>query len=79
MAKTTTWDAGKILSRNIICLRKRHHLSRRRMAQIMGVGIATLARVESGELPRRMKASALLNLSNYFHFSTDELLHDDLS
>ena len=34
-----------------------------------------LNRIEGGELPRRLKASALFRLSAYFQVSTDELLY----
>ena len=71
-------SADENLSYNVIWLRERHNLSKREMAKIMGIGVDMLNRIEGGELPRRLKASAVLNLSEYFQISTDEILHSKL-
>ena len=74
------WDKpiDETFSYNVTQLRKKNNLSKRKMAAIMGIGVNMLDRIEAGELPRRLKASAILNLSNYFQVSTDEILRSKL-
>ena len=70
--------AAENFSHNVICLRQQHNISKLKMAKIMGVGVNMLNRIERGELPRCLKASAIFNLSEYFQISTDEALHSKL-
>ena len=62
-----------VFCENVKALRMEHQLSKRKMAQIMGVGILTLNQLEQGILPQRLKASVLLRLADHFDCSTDEL------
>lgn len=55
-----------ILSHNIAWLRKTHGLSKRKMAQIMGIGVGTLNALEGGSLPPRLGVSALYAIYDYF-------------
>lgn len=63
------------LSQNIIWLRNHYELSKRDMMKIMGIGAKTLDRIENGELPKRLKASALIRLCERFDIKADELLY----
>lgn len=58
---------------NVYYLRKKHGLSKREMAQILGVGIKTLNVLEEGVLPQRLGCAVLVRASEHFGISTDQL------
>ncbi len=63
----------KNLSHNIKQLRHSHNLSKKSMAKIMGIGIGSLNKLESGILPPRADVQCLLNLNKHFGISISEL------
>lgn len=63
----------KNLSHNIKQLRQSHNLSKKSMAKIMGIGIGSLNKLESGILPPRADVQCLLNLNKHFGISISEL------
>ena len=63
----------KNLSHNIKHLRQSHNLSKKSMAKIMGIGIGSLNKLESGILPPRADVQCLLNLNRHFGISISEL------
>ena len=60
-------------SDNIKQLRHSHNLSKKSMAKIMGIGIGSLNKLESGILPPRVDVQCLLNLNKHFGISISEL------
>ena len=60
-------------SDNIKQLRQSHNLSKKSMAKIMGIGIGSLNKLESGILTPRADVQCLLNLNKHFGISISEL------
>ena len=55
-----------ILLTNIIILRKSHKLSKKEMADIMGVSLYVLNRIEKEHYPYAIKINSIFKLSHYF-------------
>lgn len=51
---------------NIVYLRKYHNLSKKKMAQILGIGIGSYNKIEQGELPERLNVDVIFNITEYF-------------
>lgn len=64
----------RIFLLNVTYLRKRHGLSKRKMAKIMGIGIASLNKMERGDFPPRLKINAILDVCRYFHIKPADIL-----
>ena len=60
----------QVFCKNILLLRKKHRLSKKEMAQLLGIGISTLGKIEKGELPPRLSASIVFRVYEHFHVST---------
>ena len=60
---------------NIVFLRKQHKLSKKKMAEILGIGIGTLNRIEKGELPTRISTRVIFRIKDHFHLSPSEQFH----
>lgn len=73
MDSTETSDI-QILLHNVAFLRKHHNLSKKKMAQLLHIGIGSLNKIESGVLPERLSAEILVHLANHFNYTTAELL-----
>ena len=54
------------LSHNVLYLRKKHNITKRKMAKILGVGIKTLNKVEKGILPPRLSVEFLFRIKENF-------------
>ena len=52
--------------KNILWLRKKHQLSKKRMAKLMGIGIGSLTKLEQGEIPPQLKVNVLFSIQNNF-------------
>ena len=52
--------------KNITLLRKRHGLSKKEMAKLLGIGIWSLNKIERGELPPRLNANVILAVYRQF-------------
>lgn len=59
---------------NVVWLRKSYGLSKKKMAEIMGIGIGSLNKVEMGEIPPRLKVEALINIYSRFGISPEKQL-----
>ena len=68
-----------VLSANIQYLRAHNRLTKTEMARIMGVGLRTLSMLENGEMPKKLKCTALLRLARHFHLPVGELLTAELT
>lgn len=64
-----------IFCKNLRYLRQKHGLSKRNMANILGIGVNTLTSLEQGIASPRLGSSVLYNAGVYFHIRTDDLLH----
>ena len=58
--------------KNLAWLRKEHGLSRREMAQRLGMSVGTLNKIESGRLPARLKVDVLGRVQVSFHIPISE-------
>ena len=63
---------------NIKLLRSHYSFSKKKMAEIMGISVKMLSKLESGEMSKRLSAKSLLRLSAFFSISPD-LLFEKLS
>ena len=63
----------QIIARNILYLRKKHNLTKAAMAQLLGICVRGLSRLESGELPPRMSINVLYRISYIFHVKSHDL------
>lgn len=52
--------------RNIAYLRRINGLTQKQMAQIMGIGVAGIAKLEKGILPPRLSCDILYKISDHF-------------
>lgn len=55
-----------ILLENIKMLRKKFHLSKKSMAQIMGISVESINKIESGKCPEKLKIDILFRLEKFF-------------
>lgn len=67
------------LANNLTYLRKENGISKQELADIMGVGLWTVTKLERGELPPRMKVEALFRIQHRFGVSVHRLLGERLS
>ena len=51
---------------NIVYLRKCHNLSKKEMAQILGIGMGSYNKIEQGIFPKRLTTDAIFNITKYF-------------
>lgn len=58
----TTEETALIFCSRVKALRQEHKLTQKKMAQIMGIGVATLRMIESGHLPKRLGACVIVKL-----------------
>lgn len=56
----------EILCKNICYLRRVHGLSKKEMANKLGIGIYSLTKLESGILPPRLTTNVLLRIYDVF-------------
>ena len=65
--------------RNVLYLRHLHGLTRKEMAQIIGIGTSKLVRIEQEKFPLRISAGMLCRLCDHFDLSADTVLKEELS
>ena len=63
-----------IFTSNIIWLRKYYGISRKRMAELLNIGVRSLRQIEQGKLPPRLKVDVLLAVQKHFGISPALLL-----
>ena len=66
-------DEKKIFGCNIAYLRKKHHLSKKALAKLLGIGVKGLSSLESGTVPPRMSTDVVFQLSDIFHIPPQAL------
>ena len=70
---TTEQNELDNLIRNISRLRLHNKLSKKEMADIMGVSLKTINKIEKGEFPQRLGANNIYNICMYFKIRASEL------
>lgn len=60
--------------RNIVELRKYYEIPKNKFAKILGIDIATLRRIESGELPENITVEIFLKAEKYFGIPVNDLI-----
>ena len=63
---------------NIAWLRKHHGLSKKRMAEVLGVGVGSLNKIENGEMPSRLGVRVFLRIYAYFGIRPKDLTEQRL-
>ena len=79
MSKIRNDDAIKYLSHNILYLRKRHNITKKEMAKILGIGIKTLNKIEQGILPPKTSVEILFKIHNHFGIPLSFLISKKLT
>ena len=64
--------------KNVTYLREKKQLTKKQMANIMGVNVNTLNSIENGVVPSKLSSRVLINLYNHFHISLDTFFNKDL-
>lgn len=63
VSETEEW---KNLVNNIVFLRQKYNIPKKRMAELLGIGIGTLNKIERGELPSKLSLEIVFNIQEYF-------------
>lgn len=59
-------DAIRCLAYNVSYLRKELNISKNKMAEILGIGVKTLTKIEQGILPPRLSVKVLFKIQQCF-------------
>lgn len=51
---------------NVKWLRHRHGLSKKRMAELLGIGLWSLNKIENGEMPPKLDIGIIVQIKNHF-------------
>jgi transcriptional regulator with XRE-family HTH domain len=62
-----------ILCENLRRLRREYGFSKREMAEILGIGVASLTLLEQDRIPPRLSCAVLFRASRYFRIRAHEL------
>lgn len=76
MYEPKTQNAKKTFCLNVKKLRTAYGLSKKEMAKILHIGIASLTKMEDGILPPRMSYEVVLYICKYFHVTPDQIFSD---
>jgi len=71
-------DMLKNFSRNIILLRAHYGYSQKHMAQLLGIGVESLRKIEKGIIPPRLTVDVIFAVQKHFHISPDTLFSKEL-
>ena len=66
MKRSNQYMDKEIMAHNLLWLRKKHGYNQSEMAQILGIGVASLRKLEHGVIPPRLTIEFLDSL--YLHF-----------
>lgn len=72
-----TQDAKKIFCLNVKKLRSAYGFSKKEMANILHIGVASLTKMENGILPPRMSCEAVLYICDSFHVTANQIFSDN--
>ncbi len=65
------WD---IFVKNIIWLRKHYRISKKRMADLLGIDTATLTKIERNELPDEVTVEIFIKAEKFFRIPINDLI-----
>ena len=71
-------EAERQFCRNIAVLRRVKGMTQKEMAEILGVSVSTVRKMEKGEKIPRLKARLLCRVYEAFQISSDVMLFEDL-
>lgn len=74
MAEERSDTQLEIFSCNVAWLRKQHNLSKRKMAQILEIGVQGLSRIENGEIPPGLGIDIFFAIQDHFGIRPSQLL-----
>ena len=63
-----------IFCRNMKALRRGHGYSKKKMAEVCGVSVATITKVEAEILPPRLRVTIVFRVSDHFALQPRQLL-----
>ncbi|MEE0947058.1 MAG: helix-turn-helix transcriptional regulator [Acutalibacteraceae bacterium] len=63
----------KTLLINIVLLRRKYNLSKKKMAELIGTSIYSINKIEKGICPKRMKIDVLFKIQNNFNIPVYKL------
>ena len=69
----------EIFCNNIVFLRKQYGLSKRKMAEMLHIGVNSLNSIENGRLPPRISIDIFFRVWGVFGIKPGEQLENDLS
>ena len=72
----TVQEEMTVFCNNVKRLREGQGLTRKEMAARLGVGVGTLTRLETGEIPPRLSVSVVCRISREFNIHPRELFMD---
>ncbi len=56
----------EIFTYNVTWLRKKHKLSKAKMANLLGIGVKSLTKLEMGKIPPRISVDILFRIEEHF-------------
>ncbi len=62
----------EIFLKNVTWIRRHYGLSKKRMAELLGIGIASLNKIENGEMPQRLGVEIVFRICDKFGLSPEE-------
>ena len=58
---------------NVAFLRRQNKLTKKKMCEILGIGILSLNKIEKGQLPKRITVEVIFKIKKYFGINASEL------
>jgi len=71
-------DMLKIFSRNIVLLRTHYGYSQKHMAQLLGIGVESLCKIEKGIIPPRLTVNVIFAVQKHLYISPNVLFSKEL-
>ena len=62
----------KNFGKNISLLRKQHGFSKKRMCQILSIGVSSLNKLEQGIIPKRLSVDIVFRIEGFFKIPAKE-------
>ena len=75
--KTTKTSASDNFCQNVSAIRKKHCLSKKEMARLLGIGIGSLNKLERGIIPERMSCDIIIRISRIFDIEITDIFAEN--
>jgi len=72
-------EINRHISENMRYLRRKKQLSQAALARQLGMGLHSLRRLESGDIPPRLNSNGICRICAFFDISADHLLFLDMA